>query len=50
MIVQPDSASDFLPIPDELLVNLTESKSLILDLLEKLPLMFEDTTYYESNI
>ena len=48
MIVNTET--DFLPIPDELIVNLEDSKSLIVDLLANLPLMFSDSTVFESNI
>lgn len=48
MIVNTET--DFLPIPDELIVNLEDSKSLILDLLENLPLMFSESTVFESNL
>ena len=37
MIINTDASIDFLPVPEDLLVNLEDSKSLILDLLEKLP-------------
>ena len=32
----------FLPCPDNLLVNLQESKELVLDLLGQIPVLFED--------
>ena len=34
----------FLPLPEGLLVNLQESRELVIDLLQNLPAMFEGTT------
>jgi protein transport protein SEC24 len=50
MIVNTEPSIDFLPVPDELLVNLFDSKHLVIDLLENLPRMFEDTTVFDSNL
>ncbi|ESO87063.1 hypothetical protein LOTGIDRAFT_210457 [Lottia gigantea] len=41
MLIVPDLDDVFLPLPDELLVNLHESKELISDLLNNLPSLFE---------
>ena len=45
-----NTETDFLPVPDELIVNLEDSKSLILDLLDNLPVMFSESTVFESNL
>ena len=50
MIVNLDPSPDFLPVPEELVVNLMDSKQLVYNLLEKLPSMFSDSTALESNI
>ncbi|KAK3091418.1 hypothetical protein FSP39_019750 [Pinctada imbricata] len=41
MLIVSDIEDIFLPCPDDLLVNLQESKELIIDLLNQLPTMFE---------
>ncbi|CAL1535614.1 unnamed protein product [Lymnaea stagnalis] len=41
MLCVPDLEDPFLPCPDNLLVNLKESKELLIDLLNKLPSLFE---------
>ncbi|KAF7726762.1 COPII subunit [Apophysomyces ossiformis] len=43
MLVVSDLDDVFLPQPDDLLVNLTESRGVITSLLERLPEMFKDT-------
>lgn len=50
MIVNTDDDPDFLPIPEDLMVNLTDSKDLVIELLTQLPVMFQDTTEYDTNI
>ncbi|XP_048248104.1 protein transport protein Sec24A-like isoform X3 [Haliotis rufescens] len=42
MMVVPDLEDIFLPCPDNLLVNLSESKDLVIDLLNQLPTLFQD--------
>ncbi|XP_050390937.1 protein transport protein Sec24A isoform X2 [Patella vulgata] len=44
MLIVPDLDDVFLPLPDELLVNLHESKDLVIDLLNQLPTLFEGNT------
>ncbi|KAK3738631.1 hypothetical protein RRG08_006729 [Elysia crispata] len=41
MLVVPDLEDPFLPCPDNLLVNLHESKELVIELLNQLPTLFE---------
>ncbi|RUS79855.1 hypothetical protein EGW08_012381 [Elysia chlorotica] len=41
MLVVPDLEDPFLPCPDNLLVNLHESKELVIELLNQLPSLFE---------
>eukprot|EP01113_Clastostelium_recurvatum_P009522 TRINITY_DN1458_c0_g2_i2.p1 TRINITY_DN1458_c0_g2~~TRINITY_DN1458_c0_g2_i2.p1 ORF type:complete len:1117 (-),score=203.17 TRINITY_DN1458_c0_g2_i2:19-3039(-) len=48
MLVVPDIENVFVPLPDDLLVNLRESRHLIDDLLEKIPNMFARTQQVES--
>jgi len=43
MFVLPDPSDPDLPIPDELVVTLSESKDLVVALLDSLPKMFENT-------
>ena len=43
MFVLPDPSDPDLPIPDELVVTLNESKDLVVALLDSLPKMFENT-------
>ena len=50
MIVHTETNLDFLPIPDELIVNLEDSKHLVLDMLENLPTMFEDSGVFDANL
>ena len=45
LFVTPDV---FLPLPEGLLVNLQESKELVIDLLTNLPAMFEGTSETSS--
>ena len=40
--------SKFLPLPDDLLVNLSDSRHVIEYLLDSLPSMFEENTNIES--
>ncbi|XP_067672447.1 protein transport protein Sec24A-like isoform X2 [Haliotis asinina] len=42
MMVVPDLEDIFLPCPDNLLVNLSESKDLVIDLINQLPTLFQD--------
>ncbi|XP_046551666.1 protein transport protein Sec24A-like isoform X3 [Haliotis rubra] len=42
MMVVPDLEDIFLPCPDNLLVNLSESKDLVIDLINQLPNLFQD--------
>ncbi|XP_019639512.1 PREDICTED: protein transport protein Sec24A-like [Branchiostoma belcheri] len=48
MLIVSDTEDVFLPSPDNLLVNLQESKELIQDLLHQLPEMFADNTETHS--
>ncbi|XP_078576784.1 protein transport protein Sec24A-like isoform X4 [Branchiostoma floridae x Branchiostoma japonicum] len=48
MLIVSDTEDVFLPSPDNLLVNLQESKELIQDLLHQLPDMFADNTETHS--
>ena len=50
MIVHTEPSVDFLPVPDELIVNLQDSKQLVLDLLANLPQMFEDSGVFDANL
>lgn len=50
MIVNTDDDPDFLPIPEDLMVNLADSKELVIDLLNNLPVMFQDSSEYETNL
>ena len=50
MIVNTDEDPDFLPMPEDLIVNLTDSKELVIELLRQLPVMFSDSSEYETNI
>lgn len=42
------SADIFLPLPDGLLVNLSSSKDLVEQLLDKLPTYYEDESYRDD--
>lgn len=48
MLVVPDIENVFVPLPDDLLVNLRESQHLVEALLDKLPSMFAHTQQVES--
>ena len=48
MLVVSDITDLFLPIPDELLVNLSDSRSVVEALLDSLPEMFANTRNVES--
>lgn len=48
MFVLSDLTDIEIPIPDELIVTLSESKDIIFTLLESLPKMFENTQNNES--
>lgn len=48
MVTVADIADVFLPLPDDLLVNLSESKELVDALLERLPAMFAGTQVLDS--
>ena len=50
MIVNTDDDPDFLPLPEDLMVNLTDSKDLIIELLNQLPVMFSDSAEYDTNL
>lgn len=50
MIVNTDDDPDFLPMPEDLMVNLADSKELITELLNQLPVMFSDSTEYDTNL
>jgi len=50
MIVNTDDDHDFLPIPEDLMVNLADSKDLVIELLTQLPVMFADSTEYDTNM
>ncbi len=47
-LVVSDIDDIFLPCPNDLLVNLNESKRLVIELLEQLPLKFNNTTECNS--
>lgn len=47
-MVVSDIEDIFLPCPNDLLVNLNESKRLVIDLLEQLPAKFNNTTEFNS--
>ena len=48
MLVVPDLEDIFLPQPDDLLSNLSESMQVVTTLLEKLPDMFKSTQISQS--
>jgi protein transport protein SEC24 len=48
MVVLTDPLDPELPIPDDLIVNLEESKVLIFALLDQLPAMFEHPATYNN--
>ncbi|CAN8269955.1 unnamed protein product [Cochlearia groenlandica] len=48
MMVVSDLDDIFLPLPDELLVNLSESRNVVEAFLDSLPLMFQDNVNVES--
>ncbi|XP_074285606.1 protein transport protein SEC24 A-like [Silene latifolia] len=48
MMVMSDVDDVFLPLPDDLLVNLSESRIVVESFLDSLPSMFQDTTNVES--
>lgn len=48
MLVVSDLDDIFVPLPDDLLVNLSESRSVVETLLESLPSMFQDNGNVES--
>jgi protein transport protein SEC24 len=50
MIVNTDDDPDFLPLPEDLMVNLTDSKDLVIELLNQLPVMFSESTEYDTNL
>lgn len=50
MIVNTDDDPDFLPIPEDLMVNLADSRELVIELLSQLPIMFSDSSEYETNL
>ncbi|KAH7279438.1 hypothetical protein KP509_37G019900 [Ceratopteris richardii] len=50
MMVVADLEDPFLPMPDDLLVNLSESKSVVEALLNSLPSMFKDNLNVESAV
>jgi len=50
MIINTDDDPDFLPLPEDLMVNLVDSKELVIELLKQLPIMFSDTAEYETNL
>lgn len=50
MIVNTDDDPDFLPIPEDLMVNLADSKELVIELLNQLPRMFQDSSEYDINL
>merc|ERR1740117_1324032 len=48
MLVVTDLEDLFLPLPDDILVNVADSESSILSLLDSLPVIFRDTKISES--
>lgn len=48
MLVIADLDDPFLPLPDDMLVNLSESRTVVNVLLDSLPLMFENNINVES--
>lgn len=48
MMVVADLEDPFLPLPDDLLVNLSESRAVVEALLDSLPSMFENNPNIES--
>lgn len=48
MMVVADLEDPFLPLPDDLLVNLSESRAVVKALLDSLPSMFENNLNIES--
>jgi len=48
MIVVADLDDIFLPLPDDLLVNLSDSRHVVDAFLDSLPNMFQDNTNVES--
>ncbi|KAK9683569.1 hypothetical protein RND81_10G150400 [Saponaria officinalis] len=48
MMVVSDVDDVFIPLPDDLLVNLSESRNVVESFLDSLPSMFQDTTNVES--
>ena len=50
LLVVSDFEEGFLPVNQSLLVNLSESKQLVEDLLEKLPEMYADTKVIETEL
>lgn len=49
MFVVPDVEQIFLPVPDDLLVDLHDSKDIIMNLLENLPSYFQKTTIVDNS-
>ena len=50
MLVVTDLSDIFLPIPDDLLVNLNDSMDLVYTLLESIPGYFAKTQVFEGNM
>lgn len=48
MLVVSDLDDIFIPLPDDLLVNLSESRSVVESFLDSLPAMFQDNANLES--
>ena len=48
MMVVSDLDDVFVPLPDDLLVNLSESRSVVETFLDSLPSMFQDNSNLES--
>lgn len=48
MMVVSDLDDIFVPLPDDLLVNLSESRSVVEELVDSLPSMFKDNVNVES--
>lgn len=48
MFVVPDVEKIFLPIPDDLMVDLHESMDIIINLLENLPNYFQNTNIVDN--
>ena len=48
MMVVSDLDDIFIPLPDDLLVNLSESRNVVEAFLDGLPLMFQDNVNVES--